>query len=116
MSVTMPEVRIGDPQRFQMLSVFPLFTGTDGGVDYLLSDEALQTEALVVTEVSESGSVPNLLVENKSDRRVLFLEGEELIGAKQNRILNTSVLIAAITFESAIPMRCWLAPEIAIAK
>ena len=28
--------------------------------------------------------------------RVLFLEGEELVGAKQNRILNTSVLIPVL--------------------
>lgn len=29
------------------------------------------------------------------ERRVLFLEGEALIGAKQNRVLNTSVLVGA---------------------
>jgi len=49
--------------------------------------------------------VPDLLVENKSDMRVLFIEGEELVGAKQNRILNTSVLIAAHT-KSKIPVSC----------
>src|ERR1022692_4567963 len=31
---------------------------------------------------SEGGSVPDLLVENSGDIRVLFLEGEELVGAK----------------------------------
>jgi transposase len=46
---------------------------------------------VTVQEVSEGGSVPDLLVENSGDTRVLFLEGEELVGAKQNRILNTSV-------------------------
>src|SRR5207247_10554658 len=48
---------------------------------------------VTVGEVSQEGSVPELVVENKSHRRVLFLEGEQLLGAKQNRILNTSVLV-----------------------
>ena len=55
--------------------------------------------------ISEGGSVPDLLVENKGDVRVLFLEGEELVGAKQNRILNTSVLVAAHT-KIKIPVSC----------
>lgn len=42
---------------------------------------------------------------NVGDRPVLFLEGEQLIGAKQNRTRNTSVLIAVHT-KSTIPMSC----------
>jgi hypothetical protein len=105
MTLAVPDVRIGDPLRHEALSVFPLFAETNGGVDYLLSDEALEAKSLVVEEVSESGSVPDLLVENKGDTRVLFIEGEELIGAKQNRILNTSILIAAHT-KTKIPVSC----------
>jgi hypothetical protein len=49
--------------------------------------------------------VPNLLVSNTGDSRVLFLEGEELKGAKQNRVLNTSVLVAAHS-RTPIPVSC----------
>ncbi len=105
MSVALPKLRVGDPLRHETLSVFPLFSNANGGVDYRLSDAALADETLLVQEVSEGGSVPDLLVENKGDRRVLFLEGEELVGAKQNRILNTSVLVAAHT-KIKIPVSC----------
>jgi hypothetical protein len=105
MPVAVPKIRVGEPVRHQSLSVFPLFTESNGGVDYRLSDEALADESLIVEEVSESGSVPELLVENKGDTLVLFIEGEELIGAKQNRILNTSVLIAAKS-KVKIPVSC----------
>lgn len=105
MQVTFPDIRIGDPLRHDSLSVFPLFTESDGNVDYGLSDESIKTGTVRVKEISESGSVPELLVENKGDVRVLFLEGEELVGAKQNRILNTSVLIAAQT-TTKIPVSC----------
>ncbi len=105
MSVTFPEIKVGDPIQHEGLAVFPLFAEPSHGVDYDLSDEAINKGALTVEEVSESGSVPDLAVENSGDLRVLFLEGEELVGAKQNRILNTSVLIAAHT-KSKIPVSC----------
>src|SRR5262249_32188686 len=102
---TLPDVRVGDPIRHQALAVFPLFSAADGAVDYLLSDEAIQAGSVTVQEVNEGGSVPNLLVTNQGDSRVLFLEGEELRGAKQNRVLNTSVLVAAHT-TTPIPVSC----------
>ncbi len=105
MSVALPTSRVGDPIRHQSLSIFPLFSDGNGGVKYRLSEEALADESIAVKEVDESGSVPDLLVENKGDIRVLFLEGEELIGAKQNRILNTSVLVAAHS-KTKIPVSC----------
>jgi len=105
MSVTFPEVRVGEAIRHGALSVFPLFAGATNPVDYLLSDEGIASGAVAVEEVSQTGSVPDLLVENKGDIRVLFIEGEELVGAKQNRILNTSVLIAAKS-KTKIPVSC----------
>lgn len=105
MSVTFPAVRVGDAIRHQALSVFPLFAGPATPVDYLLSDEGIASGAVAIEEISQAGSVPELMVENKGDIRVLFIEGEELIGAKQNRILNTSVLIAAKS-KTKIPVSC----------
>jgi hypothetical protein len=102
---TLPEVRVGDPIRHESLAVFPLFATVDSRVDYLLSDEAIQAGSVAVEEVNEGGSVPNLMVTNHGDSRVLFLEGEELRGAKQNRVLNTSVLVAAHS-KTAIPVSC----------
>lgn len=105
MAVGFPSVRVGEPARCEALSIFPLFDGALAPVEYVLSDEGIGSGAVCVEEVSEAGSVPDRLVENKGNIRVLFLEGEELIGAKQNRILNTSVLIAAGT-KIKIPVSC----------
>ena len=105
MTIALPELRVGNPVSHEALSVFPLFTETNGSVEYRLCAEALDDKSVVVEEVSEGGSVPDLLVDNQGDVRVLFIEGEELIGAKQNRILNTSLLIAAHT-KTRIPVSC----------
>jgi hypothetical protein len=105
MAVGFPNVRVGTPVRHRMLSVFPLFDGGQAPVEYVLSQEGIGAGCVTVSEVSESGSVPDLLVENKGDVRVLFLEGEQLVGAKQNRVLNTSVLVPAHS-RIKVPVSC----------
>lgn len=105
MPVALPKLRVGEPVRHEALSIFPLYSNENGGVDYRLSDDALADKLILVEEVGGGGTVPDVLMENKSDLRVLFLEGEELVGAKQDRILNTSVLVAAHT-KIKIPVSC----------
>jgi hypothetical protein len=99
------DIRIGQPARFGSLSVFPLFTEESHPVDYVLSDEAIGVGTVTVAEISPQGSVPDLTVENKGERRALFLEGDQLVGAKQNRILNLTVLIPGQT-KLTIPVSC----------
>ncbi len=105
MLVDFSQYRVGEARRQGALAVFPLFSANPEGVDYLLAGEAIDTRSVVVEEVSEAGSVPELVVKNQGDSRVLFLEGEELVGAKQNRVLNTSVLVAAKS-RTKIPVSC----------
>jgi hypothetical protein len=103
--LAVPEIRVGDPIHQNPLTVFPLFGPAGSTSDYLLADEALAAGAVTVEEVSEGGSVPSLVVNNQSDSLVLFLEGEELRGAKQNRVLNTS-LLATARGKTTIPVSC----------
>jgi hypothetical protein len=44
-------------------------------------------------------------VVNNSARKILLLDGEELVGAKQNRVLNVTILLAP-NFETLIPVSC----------
>nr|WP_143547862.1 DUF6569 family protein [Rhodopirellula sp. SM50] len=99
-----PSVRVGTPLRHDSLAVFPLFSN-GRTVSYRLASQAIADQSLLVEEVTQEGSVPELMVQNKSDKLVLFLEGEELVGAKQNRVLNTSVLVAAHR-KAKIPVSC----------
>lgn len=108
----LPNLRVGKPICHELITVFPLFsTPVANGVpsartvEYRLANEAIADESLLIEEVSEDGTVSELLVTNSGEQRVLFLEGEELIGAKQNRVLNTSVLVAARS-NLNIPVSC----------
>lgn len=88
-------ITLGEPRPHGGLAVVPLLNFGATDPDWLTLDEAIGAGALTVTEVSEGGSVPTLRVTNGGERAVLLLDSEELVGAKQNRILNTSVLIGA---------------------
>lgn len=74
-------------------------------LEYLTLDEALEKKLAEVTEVSEGGSVPVLKVVNRANAMLFLLAGEQLIGAKQNRVLNASIMVAANT-ELPVPVSC----------
>jgi hypothetical protein len=100
---TLATLTLGDPVRHGPLRMVPLLRLEAEDPGWLTLAEA--GEAVTVTEVSEAGTVPFLKVANNADRPVLLLDGEELVGAKQNRILNTTVLVAARS-TVVIPVSC----------
>ena len=96
----------GNATTFENLTMVPIVGGTsEPPVDYLTLDEALAGGAIEVTEVSNAGHVPELKVVVKGDRPVLLVQGEELVGAKQNRVLNITILAPAGR-ETVIPVSC----------
>jgi hypothetical protein len=107
MCVEIPEVRVGSPIQCGAAEVFPLFVfrDDDAVAQYILSDEAVPQGITTVEEVSETGAVPNLIINNHGGTPVLFLEGGELCGGKQARVLNLSVLAAPRSL-TVIPVTC----------
>jgi len=101
----LPDSALGTGQTFENLTVLPLTIHNEDGPDYLTLGQAMSSQLLVITEINEGGSVPDLKVMNKSDHAVLLLDGEELVGAKQNRVLNTTILIKAKS-ETIVPVSC----------
>lgn len=95
----------GVPAGHRNLTLVPLVGMDMGSLDYVLCGQAISQHWLTIKEVSAAGSVNTILAENNSDKYILLLDGEELVGAKQNRILNTTVLIAPKT-NLKIPVSC----------
>jgi len=99
------QARVLAPQQAGSLQVFGLQHDFAPGPDYHTLDEALAAGSLAVTEVSEAGRVSTLQVANKSGFRVLLIAGEQLVGAKQNRVLNTSLMVERES-EMPVPVSC----------
>ncbi len=104
-SQRLDRISVGESQQFKNLTMFPLLDNDPHEAHYLLLEEVLESGAARVTEVVESGSVPELKFVNEADKPVLLLDGEELVGAKQNRIINLTLLVAAKT-TIVIPVSC----------
>jgi hypothetical protein len=98
-------MELGAAQSFENMTIFELRTSLDGGPEYITLKEALERGVFTVTEISEGGSVPDLMVANKGDVAVLILDGEELRGAKQNRVLNTTILVGPKS-ATKVPVSC----------
>lgn len=99
------DFKFGEAVHFENICVIPLFSSINHSPEYVTLEEALEKGYIKITEVNESGSVPKLRVVNTSDFAVLLLEGEEVAGAKQNRVINTTILIKAKS-ETVIPVSC----------
>ena len=97
-------IQLGEPVQHRGIVIAPLFPRRTPVAAYATLEDALPL-GLRIDEVSEAGVVPELAVCNPTDANVLLYDGEELLGAKQNRILNVTVLIAARSTTS-IPVSC----------
>lgn len=85
-------LRVGDPDVAGPLAVYPLF-GPEPELHYVAFAQAVGT-GLAIKELSGGASVNDLLVSNATEHNVLLYEGEEVLGAQQNRTFDVSVLVA----------------------
>lgn len=121
------DVEVGEPVTRGALTLFPLLTrsgpadretatGATGGDEapYLPGPVAFDRGLVDVAERDEVAAVSELRVTNRAPVPTLLVEGEQILGAKQNRTLNVSVLVGAGR-SSVIPVSCveagrWGAP------
>ncbi len=102
---TLQAIGIGVPIVCDNLTLFPLTGEAAAEPGCLTLDQAVGAGLARVTEVSEAGAVPRLRFANDASLPVLILDGEELVGAKQNRAVNVTILAAAGTVLD-IPVSC----------
>jgi hypothetical protein len=88
------------------MTVFPVFAaGTlSSPLRYRTLEQAIADGAVEVVEQA-SATVPELTLRNKSAVMIFVLDGEEVIGGRQNRIVNASFLIAANSTVT-LPVTC----------
>lgn len=104
---TLSQVTLGQPKVIDALTMIPLVggPGAERLPGYLTLDDAIARAWTEVTEISDQGSVPQLTVVNRAPEPVFILDGEELLGAKQNRVVNLSILVPAQA-TLGIPVSC----------
>jgi hypothetical protein len=84
---------VGEPDVAGPLAVFPLF-GSSGRFEYQSFAQAI-AHGVTIKELPGGASVNDLVVNNPTELPVLLFEGEEVLGAQQNRTFDVSVLVPA---------------------
>lgn len=115
-------INIEKSMDYNELTLFPLSSEAQSPLSYLLLEDGLREGLVSIREVSSSGSVPELRVENRAELPTLIVDGEELVGAKQNRVANLTMLLPGRQ-TTIIPVSCveqgrWAydAPEFAVSS
>jgi hypothetical protein len=100
-------LRLGEPLCSGALTLAPLLPANGNlkrQTGYLPLEEALQRKLVVISEQAQA-QVPELLATSTADSPVILVGGEQVIGGLQNRVLNTTILVAAQS-ELRIPVTC----------
>lgn len=106
MPANLPEITVGTVARRGGVTVLPLFATTAlPRADYAIGSDAVLARKLEISELPNAATVSCLRARNRSRRRVLIVEGDHLLGARQNRMVTSSVLIAGGS-EVVLPVSC----------
>jgi hypothetical protein len=96
---------ISGRQQCGSLEVFHLKWAIDNGPAYATLDEALEAHWIEITESTESGQVSRIKIINHSEHMIFLMAGEQLVGCKQNRVLNSSIMVPPKA-EMPVPASC----------
>jgi hypothetical protein len=96
-------LRLGDPDVHGPLAVFPIF-GPVPQLGYLSFAQG-RAHGAAIKELEDGAAVNDLLVLNPTDHAILLYEGEEVLGAQQNRTFDVSVLVGARS-QLQVPVSC----------
>ncbi len=87
------------------LMFIPITSSKKHNFDFLSLNKAFEDGLVEIKELDDDGSVPEVKVYNKSEQFLIIFDGEHLIGAKQNRIVNKTIIINPFS-EIVIPVSC----------
>ena len=101
---------IGKAANYRNLTIYPLLMETGAATDpqspkIVTMDEALSRGWLLIEE-KDGGSVPEVLVTNRSEHMIFLMGGEILSGCRQDRIVRKDVLIRPWRKKLAVPVYC----------
>jgi hypothetical protein len=86
-------VEIGDPLTRGSLALFPLFHERPPARPYVTGPRGVAAAA--ISELGDGAAVPVLEVANPGALPLLLIDGETLVGAKQNRIVTVTTVVPA---------------------
>lgn len=92
-------VKISKKQNYKNLSVFPIINNNQMKLDFIDLKTGLEM-GIVSVEECKTSDISHVELHNNSVAPLLLIDGEEIIGSKQNRIINETLIIPPKTRET----------------
>ncbi len=90
---------IAEPVFLRNLTIYPVSRASTDGLDIAAADEVLEDGSAAFREL-DTPLIDEIEFDNGSDHPVLLLDGEEITGSMQNRILAASTVVDARSRET----------------
>lgn len=97
-------IQLMESQKYKNVEVIPIKTDSFAKKDFLTLKKGHEMGLVEIKEL-ESSSVNTVICKNDAVVPLLLIDGDEITGAMQNRIINDSLLIPAQT-QMKIPVSC----------
>ena len=97
-------LKLGEPRFIRNLFIVPVIGSNGNGTDIVTLREAQANNWVRISEAS-SPTVPTIHIAYDGPNPLYLIDGEEIVGGYQNRILNTAALIAEHS-EVDVPVSC----------
>lgn len=102
--IAIEDIELLESQVHKNMAIIPIKTPPSYKFDILTLKKGFELGLAEVKECEHS-TVNTLIVKNHSVTPLLLVDGEEIVGGDQNRIVNATILVAP-TSESQIPVNC----------
>ncbi|NOZ85597.1 MAG: hypothetical protein GXP49_04920 [Deltaproteobacteria bacterium] len=99
------QVAVSEAVHAGWFTIFPLHGDGRNHVPYVLLSDAVTSGAASVHEKDGHGFVPEIVLHNNLGVPILINEGELLVGAKQDRTINVTIMAPAES-EFVVPVSC----------
>ena len=98
------DIELLTPQVHGNIAIIPLKTEKKYNIDLLTLEKGIEL-GLVNVKECENSQVNTLIVENKAVTPLILIDGEEVVGGDQNRIVSETIVIAPES-SMKIPVNC----------
>lgn len=98
------DIELLTPQVHENMAIIPLKTQKNYNIDLLTLEKGIEL-GLVNVKECEHSQVNTLIVENNAVTPLILIDGEEVVGGDQNRIVSETIIIAPES-SMKIPVNC----------
>ncbi len=104
MTKMLNDIKIGEPVFLRNLSIYVIHGSSENGLEVSSIEEVIENSRGGFSEL-QTPDINRILLDNQGDHPVLMLDGEEVTGSLQNRIIANSTLVEERSTRN-IPVIC----------